>query len=124
MASVHILDRTGPQSFRVALHIAVPNTPNAAGVNWRTALLNSGLGGVTVLPDGDGAAGTISVSEKTSIQTGALYEVVEEWELLTAGNATAQVLAYLDACYTQKKAAILADLQARLNQFGRTRDVA
>ena len=122
MADVHVLERFNGRA-RLALHFPVPPGNNAAGVPWSTALLNSGRGGTTILPDGDGTAGTISAAEKASILAGTLYEVVDEAKLLSAGTAPNNLNAYLDAFWTRRRTETLAELQAALNYYGRTRDV-
>lgn len=101
----------------MAVHVAIPNANNAAGINWRTALLNSGLGGTTRLPDGDGTAGTISAAEKASIAAGALYEQVETIEVDTASN----VNAFLDSVISDVTTRTQARLVAALKYYGYTR---
>lgn len=125
MANMHILTQDRGL-YRIAAHIAIPVGNNSAGVSWRTALINSGLGGSTVLIDGDGTAGTISSAEKSSIASGALYEDVGILEVVhdssTGGSQTTQQLATIvDAYFTARTTAVLASLQAQLTWFGQTR---
>lgn len=122
MADMHILTRSGTM-HRIAAHVAVANTNNAAGVNYRTALVNAKLATLSALPDGDGTAGTISSAEKTSLASGALVEIVRDLDVTQGGALTtgAQINAYLDAWYIALTAEVQGDLQARLSQFGRTR---
>ena len=68
MADMHVIDGDGNRGYKVAMHIAVPNTNNAVGVNYRTALVNSGLGG-TQLTEGAGA-GQITTAEKAQVDAG------------------------------------------------------
>ena len=116
MANLHILTRDGDE-FNVVAHVPVPNTNNSAGVNWRTALLRSGLGGTTRLPDGDGTGGTISAAEKASITTGAVYEV----QTTIKPNQPDQQAndAFLGAEYIKIRDITQYDLQAELKWFGK-----
>jgi hypothetical protein len=120
MANWHAL--TGSldgNSFRIVFHIAIPSANNRAGVNYRTALINSGLGGRTVLPDGDGAGGTISASEKASIVAGAIYEYTEEFAT-NPGETAGALQARIDARYTALVALLQDQLAKRLTYFGYT----
>ena len=119
MAAIHVLSAQYGE-YKVAIHAAVSNTNNSAGVNFRTALINSGLGGTTILPDGDGTAGTIAAAEKTSIQTGAIVEVIGfiRGDTVAAGAA---LNAYLDAEAARIAAERIVDLARQLKYFGATR---
>ena len=117
MANIHVLNSQGVD-YRVAIHIAIPNANNSAGFNWRTMLLRSGLGGTTILTDGDGTGGTISASEKALIVSGALYEMITTIRVDSAG---ANVNAYLDAEYTRISNETLLRLQDMLKYYGYTR---
>lgn len=120
MAKAHVLDTAGGLT-RVAFHITVPAGNNAAGIAWSTALKNSGIGGKTVLPDGDGTGGTVGTVEKTSIVTaGTTFEVVRQVPIPT-GLTLAQANAFLDDLHADLVTEIQPQLQARLNYFGFTR---
>ncbi|KKN26051.1 hypothetical protein LCGC14_0878570 [marine sediment metagenome] len=118
MADITVLERDTHNRWRVAMHFPVPAGNNAAGVPWRGALVASGIGGTTVLPNGDGTGGTISAADKALIQSGALLEHVESVRL-GAGNPQAAA----EELYNSRKADKTAQLQARLNQYGRNVDV-
>ena len=122
MANIHVLERSGAQ-HRIVLHIAVPAANNGAGVSIRSASVNSKIGGTTILSDGDGTAGTISAAEKTNVTTGAVLELVRSLDLTQGGTLTTggQIAAFLDDYYAAVSAEVLADLQFKLAQFGRTR---
>lgn len=113
MANIHVLDSSGPGRFRVAYHVAIPASNNAAGVPWRSAVANSRAPGalVTVLPDGDGTAGTVSAAEKAQLTSGALYEVIIEEKGQTGAG--------IQAMFARRSSEVLAVLQERLAQFGR-----
>lgn len=122
MANMHVLTQYGGK-FRIALHIAIPAGNNAAGVPWRTALVRSGLGLATRLPDGDGTAGTISAPEKADVAAGNVLELEDEVDVTRGGTLTsnAQLGAFLDAWYAARSAEVLDRLQAQLAQYGRNR---
>jgi hypothetical protein len=118
MANYHVL--TGlpdGNAFRVVFHISIPSANNRAGINYRSALINSGLGGSTVLPDGSGTGGTISAAEKTQIQSGAVYEHVEEVNT-NPGESAADYKTRLDALHAQRVNQIQDYLSKRLTYFG------
>lgn len=112
MANSHILDQTAPGRFRVVYHVAIPAGNNAAGVPWRTCVAANVGAILSVLPDGDGTNGTISAVEKAQLVSGAVYEAVREEK--------GQSLAAFAGMFTQRSAEILAALQARFQQYGRT----
>jgi hypothetical protein len=121
VANWHVLTGSADgNSFTLVYHVPVPGTgTNRAGVQWRPALLNSGLGGKTVLPDGDGTGGTVSAAEKASIAAGALFEVVEALAT-NPGETAAALQARVDAYFAALTSRVQAELQARLAYFGYT----
>ncbi len=119
MAKVHVLDTSGGLT-RVVCHIDVPAGNNSAGTAWAAVIVNSGIGGTTVLPDGAGTGGTISAAEKTSIQGGTVFEVIDRISIPLGMNA-AQANAFLDAVHAAKVIEVQAQITARLNYFGFTR---
>lgn len=119
MAKVHVLDTAGSNT-RLIFHIAVPVGNNDAGTAWTTVLANSGIGGKTVLLDGNGTGGTISAAEKTSITSGGTYEV-EAWASVPTGMTVTQANAFLDALHADKTIEVQASLQAQTRLFGFTR---
>lgn len=120
MANIHVVAGDGNGSWDLIFHIPIPNTNNSVGVNWRTALVNSGLGGTTQLPDGDGSAGTISAAEKAGLVAGALFEHRERFLLESGGSSGAQTQALIRSLYTREKSRAQADLQRKLKYFGHT----
>jgi hypothetical protein len=119
VAKAHVLDTSGGLT-RVAYHIDVPAGTNTVGTSWSAVLINSGIGGTTVLPDGAGTGGTISVTEKTAITAGTVYEVVDRVSI-PAGLNTAQANAYLDALHAAKTVEVQSQIQSRTGMFGFTR---
>jgi hypothetical protein len=124
MAEIHVLTTTGGK-VRFALHIPIPSANNSVGVNWRTALVNSGVGGKTELKDGDGTAGTIDNVEKPLIVSGALYETFVEKGLPSNWGAMngAQRNAWLDALYNANQNNLRLALEGRLGLFGAVKEV-
>lgn len=122
MADYHVLTGSvDANSFSVVHHIPIPGSgTNRAGVQWRTALINSGLGGRTVLPDGDGTGGTVSAAEKASIEAGAVFEVAEQ-VATHPGETALQLRDRIDARHTALVAAVQAQLQGQLSYYGFTR---
>lgn len=120
MANIHILT-TNRTFVQAVAHIAVPNVNNAAGIGYRAALIASGIGGRTVLADGDGTAGTISAAEKASIVSGAVFEHAMQIRLSELPSQAAARNAFLDTLHTRLTAEVQTDLQERLRYFGATR---
>ncbi len=118
MSDITVLERNMNNRWRVVMHFPVPAGNNTAGVSWRDALVASGIGGTTILPDGDGTGGTISTADKVKIVSGALLEHVESVRL---GDGNPQSAA--EELYNSRKADKATQLQARLNQYGRNVDV-
>ncbi|MCP4248073.1 MAG: hypothetical protein GY778_13585 [bacterium] len=118
MADMHVLDGDGLR-WRIAMHFAVPDANNAVAVNYRTALVNSGLGGSTVLTEGPGD-GQITAVEKALVVAGEVYEHLASFLVESGGTATAELRASLRQFYSREKAAVIADLQRRLRYFGHT----
>ena len=116
MASMHVLTQGGGQ-VTVVMHIAIPSANNTVGTNWQTALIGSGLGGTTVLKDGDGTLGTILAAEKASIASGAIYEVVAQLQPESTASGAALV-AWLNQQYAVRSGMALLNLQDRLKYWG------
>lgn len=76
----HALDGSADgNSYRIAYHIPIPSANNGAGVNYRAALVGSGIGGTTVMTEGNGS-GQITTAEKALIASGQILEVVEQYQ--------------------------------------------
>lgn len=99
----------------MVFHVSIPNTLNARGVNYRTALVNSGRAVASILPAGDGTAGTIAAAEAASLASGALVEVVNDIKRAPTSNAD------IDALFAKVRDETQAGLQETLANFGYTR---
>lgn len=119
MATVHVLTRIG-NKFRCIIHFAVPAGNNSANVSWKTAGLNSGLTGSTVMTEGSGA-GQITTAEKATVLSGDVIEFTADIEAETAGTSSVQLGAMVDAEAIKLIAAKTTELQTALKWFGATR---
>jgi len=122
MADIHILTGDGNGGWQVAFHFPVPDTNNLVNVPYRTALVNSGLGGSTSMTEGTGP-GQIAPAEMGQIAAGARYEQVKGFargKLESGGTSPGELRATLRLFYGQEKAAQLALMQAKLAYFGHT----
>ena len=120
MADMHVVTGNENGEWDIIMHFAVPDINNDVGVNYRTALINSGSGVTTSLPDGDGTEGTIDATEKASIESGALHEHRARFLVESGGSSNAELQTTLRAFYTQEKTRILDKLQMQLRYFGHT----
>lgn len=114
MSRLHIL-----ASGHCVLHEPVPPGNNAAGVPWRTALVNSGMGGTSVMPTGTGP-GQITAAELAQIAAGALYETAFEF-VRDPNWTTAQRNEAMDECITRASGDALDKITYALRWFGATR---
>lgn len=123
MAQMHILNGDGQGSWRVAMHFDVPDANNAVGVNYRTALIRSGIvePPFTVLLEiGDGLEGTITVAEKAELAAGIKVERVFTLAIDGKGATNASRIASLSNHYNILKAITIDKLKHRLKFFGHT----
>ena len=118
MADIHVITGNNNQSWTLIMHFDIPDQNNAVGVNYRVALINSGLGRTTQLPDGDGTEGTISSDEKTSIESGSLYEYAHSIEIDGSGVSTDSRRTAIRLAYNNSSTAVIASLQRQLKFYG------
>lgn len=123
MADMHVLVG-GDGEWAIVMHFDVASSDNAVGVNYRTALVASGLGGATSLSDGDGTGGTISGAEKTQIETGQVVEYRVSFPVESGGSSAAELRASLRELYANENTAAIARLQSALRYFGHTENRA
>lgn len=118
MSDIHILTGSnGGTSWQVVMHFPVPDVTNAVAVNYRTALVNSGIGGSTNLTEGTGP-GEIAAAEKTQVEAGELLEYRCRFNIEGNGVEVAVVQAMLRAHYTREQGRVIGDVQAQLKYFG------
>lgn len=121
MADMHILTANNNGQFRVVMHFPVPSGNNSAGVAWVDAVVNSGFGGTTTLPDGDGTGGTVDTApggEKDDIESGAVFEHAAGFPIESSGNTIPKVRAALREFYAQEKLNLQNTLKRQLKWFG------
>lgn len=123
MADIHVLDGgVDGKSWKVTMHFDVPDQANAVSVNYRDALVASGLGGTTKLDEGAGL-GQITAAEKVLIESGARYEHAKTLPALESGGTTpTELLASARLYYVQEKNDMLNQLAVRLKYYGFTAD--
>lgn len=117
MADIHVLAGDGLYRWAIVFHFAVPNINNSVSVNYRTALINSGLGGTSVMTEGSGA-GQITTAELAQVVSGELYEHGEPFLAESGSTNNAEMLAAAQAMYASRETPVLATLQKRLRYYG------
>jgi len=120
MADIHILAGDGKKHWRVAFHLDVPDQDNDVGVNYRTALVNSGLIAGSVLTVGDGGEGTITSGERDQIANGERWEHLAAIRTDTHGQTPASQVTALRIAYAKVQTDVLYTLQRQLKYFGHT----
>jgi len=117
MADIHILSGDGGGSWTYVFHISVPALDNEVGVGYRAALVNSGLGGVSVMAEGTGP-GQITTAELALIVAGEVFEFSRGWLAESGATSNAQMLVNLRAEYERVTPLVLLQLQNRLKYYG------
>lgn len=119
MADIHVLEGDGIATWKLIFHFAVPNVNNIVGFNYRTVLVNSGLGGTSSMPEGSGA-GEITAAELAQVVAGELFEHSLSPPLESGATDNAEMLVAAQAMYARDEARVIADLQKRLKYYGFT----
>lgn len=122
MADIHVLTGNGSQ-WQVLMHLPIPNAENAVGVNYRLALVNSGLGGTSAMTEGDGY-GQITAAELIQINNGELYEHPLQFQVEGNGADLGAIRDALRAAYARELSLTIAALQERLRYYGHTESQA
>ena len=118
MYDMHVLTGNNGNRWTVVMHFAVPAGNNSVGMLWKDALIKSGMGGTTALPDGDGTGGTIGTTEKAAVEAGTVYEHSGSFLVESGGTSNAELRASLRSFYARERAKIIDDLQSKLKYFG------
>lgn len=116
MADLHVLAGDGLYRWPLVMHFPVPDQDNEVGVNYRVALVNSGLGG-TSMAEGTGP-GQITTAEKTAIEAGEVYEHSIQFLAESGASTLPELLAAAQEAYAREKARVTAELQKRLRYYG------
>ncbi len=126
MADIYILTGNNSNTWTVVMHFAVPNTNNAVGVNFRDALVASGIGldtetnRRTILPTGDDTGGTISTAEEALLDSGARFEHVSSYRIESGGTSNADLQASIREFYTAENTRVQNVNANVLRYFGHT----
>ena len=125
MADMYVLTGNNANEWTIVMHFTVPDVNNAVGINFRTALVNSGIGlgedgRRTVLPTGDDTGGTISTTEEALLESGERFEHSTSLRLESGGTTAAEQVAILRDFYASTNVAVQASVGSRLRYFGHT----
>lgn len=116
MADMHVLAGDGLGRWVLVMHFSVPNIDNEVSVNYRTALVNSALGG-TSMTEGTGP-GQISAAEKAQIDAGEIYEHSIRFLAESGANTLPELLAAAREAYAREETRVTAQFQKRLRYYG------
>ncbi len=117
MADIHVQSGDGVSKWTLVFHFAVPDVDNNVGINYRTVLVNSDLGGSTSMTEGAGA-GEIATAEKAQIEAGELYEHTLSVPIESGATDNAEMLALARELYARDEARIISVLQRKLKYYG------
>lgn len=119
MADIHVLQGDGLRYWTLAMHFAIPNQDNKIGVSYRTALINSGIGGTSQMAEGTGP-GQITAAELALIQAGELYEFTLPFLAESGATTNVELLAEIRAEYAKHEIPVLNHLKKQLRYYGYT----
>lgn len=124
MADINIMTGNNAGEWTIVMHFPVPDTDNAVGVNFRTALLNSGLGlqengRRTILASGTGP-GQITTVEEAQLDSGAIYEHSASFRAESGGTGNAVLQASVREFYVAQNASVQLSIGSKLRYFGHT----
>ncbi len=122
---IRVLTGDNSDRWTLVMHFLVPDVNNVVGVNYRTAIVNSGLGQHedgrrTVLPSGDGTGGTIDATREALLDSGEMFEYVASYRVESGGTSNAQLQSAIQEFYDSQNAAVQASVGSRLRYFGHT----
>ena len=117
MADYHVLSgSTDGNTLNVVAHFAVPSALNQAGVNYRTALIQS-LGG-----EQPSQVPFITTQEQEALNAGEVYE--RTYTFYThPGETPGQKVTRLDSLHGQERTRLLAQLELQLAYWGYSRAI-
>ena len=123
MADMYVLTGNNANEWTIVMHFPVPNVNNAVGINFRTALVNSGIGlgedgRRTILPTGDDTGGTISAAEEALLDSGERFEHVGSFRAESGGTSNAAIRSAIREFYAAKNTSVQQDIGSRLRYFG------
>ena len=123
MADMYVLTGNNANEWTIVMHFTVPNVNNAVGRNYRTALVNSGIGlgedgRRTILPTGDDTGGTISTAEEALLDSGERFEHVGSFRAESGGTSNAAIRSAIREFYAAQNTSVQQDIGSRLRYFG------
>lgn len=116
MADMHVLAGDGLHRWPLIMHFPVPDADNEVSVNYRVALVNSGLGG-TRMVEGIGP-GQITTAEVALIDAGEVYEHGIQFLAESGASTLPELLTAAREAYAREKARVTTELQKRLRYYG------
>ena len=119
MADIHVLAGDGLRYWTLIFHFPVPPQDNNVGVSYRTALVNSGLGGTSQMVEGIGP-GQIITAELALLQAGELYEFSRSFLAESGATNNIELLAAIRTEYVRCETPALNRLRKRLRYYGYT----
>ncbi len=125
MADMYVLTGNNSNEWTIVMHFTVPDVDNAVGINFRTALVNSGIGlgedgRRTILPTGDDTGGTISTAEEALLDSGERFEHVGSFRAESGGTSNAAIRASIREFYAAQNTSVQAKVASQLRYFGHT----
>jgi hypothetical protein len=117
MADIHILTGDGIDNWTVACHYPVADTDNEVSVSYRTAIVNSGLGGTSQMTEGTGP-GQITTAELAQIAAGELYEHTISFPAESGATSNAELLTAVRAEYARHNTRVVDRLRRALKYYG------
>lgn len=119
MADIHVLAGDGLRHWTLAFHFAVPDQNNNINVSYRTALINSGIGGTSQMTEGPGP-GQVTAAELALIEAGELYEFSLSFLAESGATNNAELLAAIRDQYAKCEIPVLDRLRKQLRYYGFT----
>ena len=128
MSDIHVLTGNNDIGWTLAFHFPVPDVNNNVGVNFRTALVNSGIGvgedgRRTILPVGTGA-GQINPAEEALLDAGELVEHVALFRVESGGTSPGQLQSAVRQFYASSSLSVQSGLASVLRYFGHVESAA
>lgn len=119
MADIHVLAGDGRRNWTLLCHYGVPDTNNAVGVSYRTALVASGIGGASVMPEGTDPW-EITPTENAQVAAGEVYENAIAFLAESGATSNTEMLESAREAYARDEAPLWERLQKRLKYYGYT----
>lgn len=119
MAKIHVLKADNNGRYSVIIHVPTPSGDNSVGKSWKTAGLQGGDLGKTVMTVGAGP-GQTDQTEFDAIINGDTMEISGTFLIESGGNSNAEVIAALNKMVDARILTEQARLMRVYKYFGRT----